>query len=52
MLVNSFVIPSIIIDSLGVMAYSINPRVICKEVAWLVKGSEPAYMEVLRVLEG
>ena len=40
------------IDSLGVIAYSINPKVMCEEVAWLVKGSEPACMQVLRVLEG
>ena len=40
------------IDSLGVIACSINPKVMCNEVVWLVKRSEPACIQVLRVFNG
>ena len=45
-------VPVVRIDSLEVIAYSINPKVMCKEIVWLVKGSKPACMQVLRVLDG
>ena len=44
--------PDVKIDSLGVIACSLDPNIMCKEAAWLVKRSKPAYMEVLRVFNG
>ena len=40
------------IDSLGVIACSINPKAMCKGVVWLAKGPKPACMQVLRALDG
>ena len=38
------VVGDVRIDSLGMMAYGLNPRGPCKQVTWLAKQSEPAYM--------
>ena len=36
---------------LGVMAYSMSPKIMCEEVAWLERGSEPAYTQAQRVFD-
>ena len=37
---------SVRIDSLGIVACNLSPRDICKRIAWLAEGSEPAYIWV------
>ena len=36
--------PDVRTDSLGMMAYGLNPRGSCEWIAWLAKQSKPAYM--------